>query len=140
MLAATENERTLLQQEKQEIDNTVQDLSKKENQLRADLRKKRKAVADLENAIEKIIAEEIRLAAERARAEAATSKTGSGFALTPEEGADNSIYVASSPDVEGVTGQYFIERDPAESSPLSYDESVAQRLWEVSERLTTFQL
>ena len=62
------------------------------------------------------------------------------FALTPDEGADNSIYVASSPDLEGVTGQYFVEREPAESSLLSYDERVAQRLWEVSERLTTLQL
>jgi septal ring factor EnvC (AmiA/AmiB activator) len=85
LLASAENERILLQQEQTEVNNTVQDLSRKEKELRADLRKKRKAIADLENAIAKIIAEEIRLAEERARAEAASSKTGSGFALTPEE-------------------------------------------------------
>lgn len=58
------------------------------------------------------------------------------FALTPEEGADNSIYLASSPDVEGVSGRYYVKREPVESSFLSYDQSVAQRLWEVSEKLT----
>ena len=58
------------------------------------------------------------------------------FALTPEEGADTLIYLASSPDVKGVTGKYFVEREAIASSPLSYDEQVAARLWEVSERLT----
>lgn len=59
------------------------------------------------------------------------------FADTPEEGADNSIYLASSPDVEGITGKYFVKREPAQSSSLSYDEGVAQRLWEVSAELTS---
>jgi NAD(P)-dependent dehydrogenase (short-subunit alcohol dehydrogenase family) len=58
------------------------------------------------------------------------------FALTPEQGADNTIYLASSPQVAGVSGKYFIKREPASSSPVSYDEKVAQRLWEVSESLT----
>jgi len=57
------------------------------------------------------------------------------FALTPEQGADNSIYLASSPEVEGVTGRYYVKREPAQSSPISYGESVAQKLWEVSESL-----
>ena len=35
------------------------------------------------------------------------------FALTPEQGADNSIYLASSPDVDGMTGQYFVKREAA---------------------------
>ena len=58
------------------------------------------------------------------------------FALTPEQGADNSIYLAASPEVSGVTGCYFVERDPVDSSPLTYDREVAQRLWQVSEELT----
>ncbi len=58
------------------------------------------------------------------------------FALTPEEGADTLIYLASSPEVEGVTGKYFFEREAIASSPLSYDEQVAARLWEVSKQLT----
>jgi short-subunit dehydrogenase len=58
-------------------------------------------------------------------------------ALSPEEGADNTIYLASSPDVAGVTGKYFVKREPAQSSPLSYDEDIAKRLWEISEDLTS---
>ncbi len=58
------------------------------------------------------------------------------FADTPEQGADNSIYLASSPDVEGISGKYFVKREPAQSSPLSYDKEVAQRLWEICESLT----
>ena len=59
------------------------------------------------------------------------------FSLSPQEGADNSIYLASSPEVEGVTGKYFVKREPAQSSPTSYDEGLAQRLWETSEKLTS---
>jgi NAD(P)-dependent dehydrogenase (short-subunit alcohol dehydrogenase family) len=58
------------------------------------------------------------------------------FALTPEEGAENTVYLAASPEVEGITGEYYVQLEPAQSSPLSYDEGVARRLWEVSERLT----
>jgi hypothetical protein len=60
------------------------------------------------------------------------------FAITPEEGAQTSIYLAASPDVEGQTGQYFVRRKPASSSssPESQDEATARRLWEVSARLT----
>jgi retinol dehydrogenase-12 len=58
------------------------------------------------------------------------------FALTPEDGADNSVYLASSPKVERVTGKYFIKREAVSSSPLSYDVALARDLWQASERLT----
>jgi len=58
------------------------------------------------------------------------------FAITPEEGARTSIYLASSPDVEGLTGQYYVKRETVQSSPLSYDQNLARQLWIVSERLT----
>jgi retinol dehydrogenase-12 len=61
-----------------------------------------------------------------------------GFiALTPEQGADNSIYLASSPLVEGITGKYFVKREPVHSAPISYDEKIAQHLWNLSEKLTS---
>lgn len=64
-------------------------------------------------------------------------KWGMGlFALTPEQGADNSIYLASSPEVAGVTGKYYIKREPVQSSAVSYDEDIARKLWEISEELT----
>ena len=61
------------------------------------------------------------------------------FALTPEEGADNTIYLASSPEAAGVTGKYFVKREPEQSSPLSYDEDLAKRLWEISEEITSIR-
>ena len=61
----------------------------------------------------------------------------SRISLTPEQGADNTIYLATSPEVEDVTGKYFVKREEVSSSPLSYDKSLARRLWEVSEKLTS---
>lgn len=59
------------------------------------------------------------------------------FALTPEQGADTVIYLASSPEVDGISGEYFAKRKPVPSSPLSYDEEIAGRLWQVSGNLTS---
>jgi retinol dehydrogenase-14 len=56
--------------------------------------------------------------------------------LTPGQGADTLIYLAASPEVEGVSGKYFVRRKAVRSSPLSYNEEVARRLWQVSEDLT----
>jgi NAD(P)-dependent dehydrogenase (short-subunit alcohol dehydrogenase family) len=61
----------------------------------------------------------------------------SWFTLTPEQGADNTVYLATSPEVEGVTGKYFVKREAVASSPLSYDADLARQLWEVSERLVS---
>jgi NAD(P)-dependent dehydrogenase (short-subunit alcohol dehydrogenase family) len=57
------------------------------------------------------------------------------LALSPEKGAETPIYLASSPEVEGITGKYFVDRREAPSNAESYDKDVARRLWEVSEQL-----
>ncbi len=57
------------------------------------------------------------------------------MSLSEEEGADTLIYLATSPEVEGVTGKYFVHRRAVSSSPESYDEAEARRLWQVSEEL-----
>jgi NAD(P)-dependent dehydrogenase (short-subunit alcohol dehydrogenase family) len=54
------------------------------------------------------------------------------FMKTPERGAATSIYLASSPEVEGVTGKYFANSAPRTSSKSSYDTVAAARLWQVS--------
>jgi NAD(P)-dependent dehydrogenase (short-subunit alcohol dehydrogenase family) len=54
---------------------------------------------------------------------------------TPEQGAQTSIYLASSPEVEGVTGKYFTKCKAVRSDPASYDEAVAKKLWEASLKL-----
>src|SRR5215510_5292877 len=57
------------------------------------------------------------------------------FMRTPEKGADTIIWLASSPEVEGITGRYFIDRQERSSNPESYDAAIAARLWEVSEQM-----
>ncbi|MBI5668794.1 MAG: SDR family oxidoreductase [Chloroflexi bacterium] len=58
------------------------------------------------------------------------------FALTPEEGARTTVYLASSAEVEGVTGQYFDKSKAVPSSKTSYDEEAQRRLWAISEQMT----
>lgn len=58
------------------------------------------------------------------------------FGAEPTEGADTMVYLAASPEVEGVTGRYFVGRRETRSSPASYDEGLQRRLWEESARLT----
>jgi NAD(P)-dependent dehydrogenase (short-subunit alcohol dehydrogenase family) len=58
------------------------------------------------------------------------------FSISAEEGAQTSIYLATSPEVEGVTGKYFVNQQPVPSSPASYDEATASRLWQVSAEMT----
>ncbi len=58
------------------------------------------------------------------------------FMRSPEKGAETVIYLASSADVEGVTGKYFANRRAVRSSRASNNPALARQLWEVSERLT----
>ena len=55
---------------------------------------------------------------------------------TPEQGADTVIYLATAPELAGVTGQYFYERQPLAPSAAARDAAAARRLWQVSEQLT----
>lgn len=55
------------------------------------------------------------------------------FFKTPVEGAQTSIYLASSPEVEGVSGRYFGDCKEEELLPKALDESVARKLWDISE-------
>jgi NAD(P)-dependent dehydrogenase (short-subunit alcohol dehydrogenase family) len=64
------------------------------------------------------------------------ARVAAPFMISPEKGAKTSIYLASSPEVEGVTGKYFVKSKPARSSALSYNVEAARRLWDVSARLT----
>ncbi len=57
--------------------------------------------------------------------------------LTPEEGAQTIIYLATSPDVMGVTGRYFVKEKSIPSLKITYDLEFCRRLWTLSESLTT---
>jgi retinol dehydrogenase 14 len=58
------------------------------------------------------------------------------FGASPRKGAETIVYLASSPEVDGVSGKYFVNRKAVASSRQSYDEATARRLWQVSEQLT----
>jgi NAD(P)-dependent dehydrogenase (short-subunit alcohol dehydrogenase family) len=57
-------------------------------------------------------------------------------ALTPQQGARTSIYLASSPEVDAISGRYFVKEKPVTSSPQSRDQATAQRLWQLSVEMT----
>jgi len=58
------------------------------------------------------------------------------FFKKPEKGAETSIYLASSQEVEGITGKYFAKKQQKQSSKESYNEDYAKRLWELSTEMT----
>jgi hypothetical protein len=57
--------------------------------------------------------------------------------LTPEEGAETIIYLATSSEVDGVSGRYFEKKKSLPSAKVSYDLDFCRRLWLTSERLTS---
>jgi len=57
------------------------------------------------------------------------------FAINEAKGAETSIYLASSPEVEGVTGKYFVKKKEVTPSDVAQETAVAERLWQESEAL-----
>jgi NAD(P)-dependent dehydrogenase (short-subunit alcohol dehydrogenase family) len=57
------------------------------------------------------------------------------FAISEDKGAETQIYLASSPEVDGVTGKYFDESKPKATHPYAQDVAAQKKLWEVSESL-----
>lgn len=57
------------------------------------------------------------------------------FAAPPEKGAATSVFLASSPEVEGVSGQFFIKCRPARTTGQANDPAVERQLWETSRKL-----
>ena len=63
-------------------------------------------------------------------------RTFKPFMRSPEQGADTLIWLASSPEVDGVSGKYFSDRKEIEAKSVAYDRAARRRLWEISEELT----
>jgi NAD(P)-dependent dehydrogenase (short-subunit alcohol dehydrogenase family) len=59
----------------------------------------------------------------------------SPFLISPEKGAETGIYLASSPDVEEISGKYFVKRKEAKTSKIANDVESAQKLWQISDKL-----
>ena len=62
--------------------------------------------------------------------------SGESFGDSPEQGAAVVLHVATSPEIDGVSGKYFYDNDVRETAPVTYDEEHASRLWDVSAELT----
>jgi len=58
------------------------------------------------------------------------------FGGSLDKGSHASVHLAASPELEGVTGRYFVGEREDRSSPVSYDEALQRRLWDESARLT----
>ena len=56
--------------------------------------------------------------------------------ITPEEGAQTSIYLATSTEVEDISGKFFVMKEPVKSDGSTYDEQAQNQLWKISEELT----
>jgi NAD(P)-dependent dehydrogenase (short-subunit alcohol dehydrogenase family) len=57
------------------------------------------------------------------------------FMLTPEQGADTLVWLASSAEAEGLSGGYYVKRKLTQPSLAARDDVLGARLWDVSERL-----
>ncbi|HET7479773.1 MAG TPA: SDR family oxidoreductase [Rubrobacteraceae bacterium] len=58
------------------------------------------------------------------------------FMRTPDQGADTLIWLASSPEVEGISGKYYSDRKEIEAKDIARDPKARKKLWEMSEELT----
>jgi NAD(P)-dependent dehydrogenase (short-subunit alcohol dehydrogenase family) len=62
-------------------------------------------------------------------------RLGAPFMLSPARGAATTLYLATAPEVEGVTGEYFARSRVARPTAAAEDAAAAERLWEISARL-----
>lgn len=57
------------------------------------------------------------------------------ISISPEKGAHASVYLATSPDVAGINGGYFVKQQQKDSAPFTYDEALQEQLWTISTQL-----
>ena len=67
-------------------------------------------------------------------------RTFKPFMRSPEQGADTLVWLASSPEVDGVSGKYFSDRKEIEAKSVASDRAARRRLWEISEELTSLKV
>jgi NAD(P)-dependent dehydrogenase (short-subunit alcohol dehydrogenase family) len=58
------------------------------------------------------------------------------FVLSPAQGAETPVYLASSRDVAGISGEYFYKKKPIRANALAYNADAARRLWQISAEMT----
>lgn len=60
----------------------------------------------------------------------------SPFFRSPEKGAETGLWLASSPEAEGLSGRYFYDKKPISAQAIAYDAAAQQRLWDLSNAQT----
>jgi len=70
------------------------------------------------------------------RAAALVWRASSRWMRTPEQGAATSVYLATEPGIESLSGSYFVDRRPVEPDIRGRDDTAASRLWDLSARAT----
>ena len=63
------------------------------------------------------------------------SRVASPVLKTPAQGAQTSLYLASSPEMDGVTGEFFANGKPKTANKIAYDPDMTAKLWNVSAAL-----
>ncbi|WMJ74563.1 SDR family oxidoreductase [Cytophagaceae bacterium ABcell3] len=61
---------------------------------------------------------------------------GRPFLLTPEQGAQTNIFLATAPDINKLSGEYFAKKKPASVKKTYCTQENANKLWDISEKLT----
>lgn len=61
------------------------------------------------------------------------------FMISPQKGAQTSVYLATSPEVENVSGEYFAKSKNKKPAPQALRQDVADKLWEISEKYVGIQ-
>lgn len=62
-------------------------------------------------------------------------KLASPFLKTPEQGAQTSIYLANSPDVENISGKYFSNKKERRANTLANNDDLSEKMWDISDTL-----
>lgn len=66
-------------------------------------------------------------------------RLGRLFFKSPEKGAETPVYLATAPDVDAVTGEYFVDKKLRQSAPKTYDLTLQRQLWDLSVQLTNLR-
>ena len=61
-----------------------------------------------------------------------TSSFNKLIAISSRQGATTPVYLATSSDLDSLSGAYFIKSKPVKSSNISYDKDIAENLWKLS--------
>ncbi len=60
---------------------------------------------------------------------------GPGMGDPVTTGTKNHVYLATAPEVEGITGEFFVDKHPFRAGDVCYDSTIRKKLWRLSEEM-----